>query len=99
MDASILTSQYYQLKEKILYDLREYIKKYDTEKINFSNTFFHTDMYNPDLVFSIYGLEFGELQFDSFFEGEKFNLEDLSIEAILFIRNEIDYFEKSKLVS
>ena len=32
-------------------------------------------------------------------KGEKFNLEDLSIEAILFIRNEIDYFEKSKLVS
>jgi hypothetical protein len=99
MDASILTSQYYQLKDKILFDLQEQIKKHIYERIQFTNIFFHTNLSNPDVSFSVYGLEKGSLLFDTFYEGSNLYIEDLSIEGLLHVRNEIDYYEKNKEIS
>jgi len=99
MDASILTSQYYQLRDKILFDVKEHINKFSNEKLLFGNMFFHTNINNPDVSFSVYGLDKGVLLFDSVYDGFNLYVEDLSIEELLHIRNEIDYYEKNRSIS
>lgn len=100
MEITILKEQFYQLKSKLTYDISEDLKKMSNEKLFFSNIFFHIDQNNPDIIHSIYAIVDGNILSDTIFVGtSNVNLSDLTLEALLHIKTEIDFFNKNKLIT
>ncbi len=99
MEYSIVNSQLTQLKFNLVNDIRQHIGRLSSNSIVFNKNFFYVDSNNPDLVYSIYGIENGVILHDTFYQGvTTFDLQDLSIEGLLHIKNEIDLYEKNQLI-
>lgn len=100
MEYNIVNSQFSQLKFNLVNDIKEHIKRINSYTIIFSNNFFYVESNNPDLVYSIYGIENGIILHDTFYQGiTTFDLGKLSFEGLLFIKNELDIFEKNRIIS
>lgn len=92
MDANIISNQIQMLKNSLVFDLNNQMKK-NPERIGFSQTYYYVQNNNPDEVYSIYGIENGAVLVDSFFVGKTaFDVGSLPLEIILSIKKELENY-------
>lgn len=99
MDSSILINQLNQLKKSIVFSLENSLEEYKNDTINFTKQFFFNDPYNPNLMYSIYGLSNKKLLYDSIvISKNELDIFSLPIEGLLFVKEEIDFYKNSKIM-
>lgn len=99
MDYTIILNQFNSLKKNLIYNIEQKLDKYKEETILFSKQFFHYDQVNTNFVYSIYGIKNNNLLYDSLIiEGSNLNLLSLPLEGLLFINQEVEFFENNKII-
>jgi hypothetical protein len=99
MESSIYYNQIEQIKFRLIADIESEIKQIN-ELVYFTNTFYYVDSQNSDALYSLYGIENGMVIADSALVGRNiFEVNSLPLEVILFVKKEIEYYNKSKIIS
>jgi len=99
MEPSIFYNQLEQLKNNLVNDVETELKEIN-EIVYFTNTFFYVESKDPDTLCSLYGIENGVVIADGMLTGKiAYDIRSLPLEVILFVKNEINYYKKSKIIS
>jgi hypothetical protein len=99
MESHIINSQIRELKDNLVRNIKSSTVN-DPETKAFSSVVSVVYLNNPELVCNIYGIKNGILLFDCMntsIEHVEMNLVD--IEALIRIKEQLEYFEKSKQFS
>lgn len=99
MESHIYQSQYERIKINIIQDIQSEMSKLN-EKVDFFVTMYIVEPKNPDKFYSIYGIEKDVVLVDSLLTGtEGFYLNEMTLDALIFIKIQLEFYQKSKFIS
>ncbi|MEY4572157.1 MAG: hypothetical protein RLZ10_1383 [Bacteroidota bacterium] len=99
MDINIYYTQYDRLKTGIVLDITQELEKIG-KRVDFYEIMYFVDPKDSDRIYQIRGLENGYALIDSAYVGfEAIELSQLSIDCLLFIKQQIEYHKNEKFIS
>ena len=99
METSFYNNQFQNLKNSLISDIESELKE-TKETIYFTNTYFFLDTNNLDNFYSMYGIDGGVVMVDCYLVGiSSIGLREIPLEGLLYIKTELEYFNKNKYVS
>lgn len=99
MESIVFYNQFEKLKNNLYLDVQAEMNKLN-EKVQFTNIRCFVDNNDSDRVCIMYAIENNKILVDSAIYGlEALNLNELNLENLLFVKEQIEIYQKNKYIS